>query len=103
MSCQKNKTLRTLSRPACFLCSVVFLAMSSLLNSAEADGLSPYQTPHDREMYNTSPGGNDEISILDASNPLELMNRLRRLTAMDDATSPSDAVDEALRALELEN
>ncbi len=29
--------------------------------------------------------------------PLELMNALQRASAMDDATSPSDALDEALK------
>ncbi len=34
------------------------------------------------------------------TDPLQLMNVLRRATAMDDATSPSDALDEALKAFE---
>ncbi|WP_143703326.1 hypothetical protein [Prochlorococcus marinus] len=34
------------------------------------------------------------------SGPLELMNVLRRATAMDGATSPSDALDEAIQAFE---
>ena len=34
---------------------------------------------------------------------MDLMNRLRRSTAMDDATAPSDAIDAALKALELES
>jgi len=36
-------------------------------------------------------------SVLDATNPIELMNRLRRATALDDATPPGDAVDAAIR------
>ena len=40
--------------------------------------------------------------MLDATNPMELINRLRQATAMDDATSPSDAIDDALKALEEE-
>jgi hypothetical protein len=35
--------------------------------------------------------------VLDATNPVDLMNRLRRATAMDDATPPSDAIDAALK------
>ena len=34
------------------------------------------------------------------ADPLRLMNALKRATAMDDATSPSDALDEALKAFE---
>ncbi len=55
------------------------------------------------ELSNTLPGTNSEANILDATNPLDLMNRLRRATAMDDATSPSDAIDQALRALETDS
>jgi hypothetical protein len=36
-------------------------------------------------------------SLLDVTNPMELMNRLRNSSAMESATSPKDAVDEALR------
>lgn len=36
-------------------------------------------------------------SILDATNPMDLMNRLRRATALDDATPPGDAVDAAIQ------
>jgi hypothetical protein len=41
-----------------------------------------------------SPSGN---SVLDATNPIDLMNRLRRASAFDNATPPSDAIDAALR------
>lgn len=36
-------------------------------------------------------------SVLDAVNPIDLMNRIRRNQALDDATPPGDAVDQALR------
>ena len=36
-------------------------------------------------------------SILDSANPIDLMNKIRRGTAMDDATPPGDAIDAALR------
>lgn len=54
---------------------------------------SPQQ---ERELdYGTgSPRGG---SVLDATNPIDLMNRLRRATALDDATPPRDAVDAAIR------
>ncbi|MFZ9228488.1 MAG: hypothetical protein ACO231_01760 [Prochlorococcaceae cyanobacterium] len=35
--------------------------------------------------------------VLDAVNPIDLMNRIRRNQALDDATPPGDAVDQALR------
>lgn len=53
---------------------------------------SPQQ---ERELdYGTGSKGS---SVLDATNPIDLMNRLRRATALDDATPPGDAVDAALR------
>ena len=54
---------------------------------------SPQQ---ERELdYGT--GTNRGGSVLDSANPIDLMNKLRKATAMDDATPPGDAVDAALR------
>lgn len=36
-------------------------------------------------------------SVLDAVNPIDLMNKIRRNQSLDDATPPGDAVDQALR------
>lgn len=72
-----------------------------------ADGLaqeSPlgggYQSPQQREVFQTVPGQNKQESVLDATNPIDLMNRLRRANAMNDATPPADAIDAALKAFE---
>ena len=54
-------------------------------------------SPQERQVYD---GGGSKTSVLDATNPIDLMNRLRRSTAMDDATSPSQAIDKALKDLE---
>ncbi len=54
---------------------------------------SPQQ---ERELdYGT--GTNRGGSALDSANPIDLMNKLRKATSMDDATTPGDAVDAALR------
>ncbi len=58
------------------------------------------ELPQERELYKTIPGESDTGSILDSANPMDLMNRLRRATAMENATDPSDAIDDALKALE---
>ncbi len=58
---------------------------------------APYQNREEREIYGES---NDNGSVLDAANPMDLLNRIRRSTAMDDATPPSDAIDEALKAFQ---
>ena len=61
---------------------------------------SGYQSPQQREVFQTVPGQNNQESVLDATNPIDLMNRLRRANAMNDATPPADAIDAALKALE---
>jgi hypothetical protein len=45
-------------------------------------------------------GKQESGSLFNTANPMELMNKLRKSGAMDDATSPSDAVDAALRGLD---
>ena len=64
---------------------------------ANAQVDAPYQNREEREIYGES---NDNGSVLDATNPMDLLNRIRRSTAMDDATPPSDAIDEALKAFQ---
>jgi hypothetical protein len=69
---------------------------------------SPYYngpSQQEQQIYNDGPSGGSRSggSILDAANPIDLMNRIRRATAMDDATTPVDAIDQALRALEVQS
>ena len=54
--------------------------------------------PQDRRLFDGDLGGDEDG--LDINNPLDLINRLRRSSAMDDATPPGDAVDAALREFE---
>lgn len=82
---------------------IALLSLTTVVDRAEAQLSGDYQTPQERDLYNTVPGNNDKGTILDATNPMDLMNRLRRSTAMDDATDPSDAIDAALKALELQS
>jgi hypothetical protein len=61
-------------------------------------------SPAERQLYDygssgASPGSNGS-SLLNTTNPMDLMNKLRRSTALDDATPPSSAVDQALKELE---
>ena len=57
---------------------------------------TPFQNREERAIY----GGGENSDVLDATNPMDLINRLRQSGMMDDATPPSDAVDAALRAFE---
>ena len=64
---------------------------------AQAQGsVYGYQTPAEQEIFGTSPG-QPKGTVLDATNPMDLINRLRQATAMDDATDPADAIDAALK------
>ena len=71
------------------------VAQTSLSESS-----SGFERNSDRDIFNTIQGESDKGSVLDATNPMELMQRLRQATSLNDATDPSDAIDAALRALE---
>lgn len=58
--------------------------------------LAPETNVFDRGGGTSRQGG----SLLDSTNPIDLMNKLRRSAAMDDATDPGDAIDAALRQLD---
>jgi hypothetical protein len=77
--------------------SLVICADATAQESQTGSG---YQSPQQRDVFQTVPGQNDQESVLDATNPMELMNRLRRANAMNDATPPADAIDAALKALD---
>ncbi len=91
---------------------VASLAVSSLpvaaLAMLSAGGASAQQagygqtlgtSPLERQLYDYGPSknGTGSGSILDSTNPLDLMNKLKRSTALDEATPPSSAIDQALR------
>ena len=65
--------------------------------AARAQVEAPFQNREERQLYNNGSGSG---SVLDATNPMDLINRLRQSGAMNDATPPSDAVDEALKAFQ---
>jgi hypothetical protein len=54
-------------------------------------------SPQQQRELDAGSGGPSRNSALDATNPIDLMNRLRRASAFDNATPPSDAIDAALR------
>jgi hypothetical protein len=80
-------------------CSVVATA----LLPARAD-YSGGQSIQEQRFYDYGPGGANGTpkgaTVLDSANPLDLMNKIRKGTAMDDATDPTDAIDAALKALD---
>lgn len=82
------------------LIGVISLVIPVDVLAQESPMGSGYQSPQQRDVFQTVPGQNDQESVLDATNPMDLMNRLRRANAMNDATPPGDAIDAALKAFE---
>ncbi len=77
--------------------SIVFIGASL---SVHSQTIEDREVPAEREIHNTFSEDQKKGTLLDATNPMELINRLRQATSMDNATSPSDAIDDALKALE---
>ncbi len=75
---------------------LIVLNLFELPILAEPDGKN--EIPKEREIHNTFSDSQKKGTFLDATNPMDLMNRLRSATSMDEATSPSDAIDDALNA-----
>ena len=77
------------------------LAVAAVLVASAQSGTAqveaPFHTREERSVYGDDTGSG---SILDATNPMDLINRLRQSGSMEDATEPSDAVDEALKAFQ---
>ena len=78
------------------LITVTSLASLVAPVSAQVDG--GYQNREEREIFSTGPGG-DSGAILDATNPMDLINRIQRAGARIVAAPPSDAIVAALKDL----
>ena len=79
----------------------IALVLLAQVPGVQAQMESSYQNREEREIYGNGAQGADGDSILDA-NPMDLINRIRQAGALDDATPPADAIDAALKALELQ-
>lgn len=90
------------------LISTFPLALAAPLPPAAAQQAGYGQTmgtsPAESQIYNGDPTGGSRTGGgsggLSPTNPLDLINKIRKSSAMDDATPPSDAIDQALKALE---
>ena len=58
------------------------LVVTTVPMGAGAQVEAPFQNREEREIYGDTNGSG---SILDAANPMDLLNQIRRATAMDDA------------------
>ena len=85
---------------AAAVASVVGVASVAGVGAARAQEKGYGQTissPQQERELDYGTGTNKGGSALDSANPIDLMNKLRKATSMDDATPPGDAVDAALR------
>jgi hypothetical protein len=78
--------------------TVVGLVTTSKSALAQVKGYGQtISSPQEERELDYGTGTNRGGSVLDSTNPIDLMNKLRRATALDEATQPGDAVDAALR------
>ena len=76
--------------------SITFLIFFTLLISLKSDNLNAEYIFEELEI-DTSTKTEDDSSAL-PTNPFELVEMIRRQNSMNDATNPSDAIDDALRS-----
>ncbi len=76
--------------------SITSLIFFTLLISLKSDYLNAEYTFEELEI-DTSTKNEDDSSAL-PTNPFELVEMIRRQNSMNDATNPSDAIDDALKS-----
>ena len=86
----KNYFCKRLARP------ITFVVFFTLLISSKGDYLNAEYLFEELEI-DTSTKTEDDSSVL-PTNPFELVEMIRRQNSMNDATDPSDAIDDALRS-----
>ena len=67
-----------------------------MLTSLEGDSLNAQDLFGKLEIYNSTK--TDDDSSLLPTNPFEIVEMIRRHNSMNDATNPSDAIDDALKS-----
>ena len=75
---------------------ITFVIFFTLLISLKSDYLNAEYLFEELEI-DTSTKTEDDSSAL-PTNPFELVEMIRRQNSMNDATNPSDAIDDALRS-----
>ena len=86
----KNYFCKSLSRPITFV--IFFILLVSLKN----DYLNAENLYEELEI-DTSTKTEDDSSVF-PTNPFEIVEKIRRQNSLNDATSPSDAIDDALKS-----
>ncbi len=86
----KNYFCKSLTRP------ITVIVFFTLLISSKVDYLNAEYLFEELEI-DTSTKTEDGSSVL-PTNPFELVEMIRRQNSMNDATDPSDAIDDALKS-----
>ena len=86
----KNYFCKSLPRP------ITFVIFFTLLFSLKGDYLNAEYSFEELDI-DTSTKTGDDSSFL-PSNPFELVEMIRRQNSMNDATQPSDAINDALKS-----
>ena len=92
MKLKRIKNYFCKSRPK----SITFVIFFILLVSLEGDYLSSEYRSEELEI-DTSTKTYKDSSVL-PTNPFEIVEMMRRYNSMNDATKPSDAIDDALKS-----
>ena len=88
---------------AALLCSPLPLLATPAAAQQAGYGQTFGTTTQEQLLYDGGSGKPGGGSLLDSANPLDLLNKIRRGTSLDDATAPSSAIDDALRQLDAQN
>ena len=86
----KNYFCKILTKP------IAFVTFSILLISLKGDYLNAEYLFEELEV-NSSTKTEGDSSVI-PSNPFEIVEMIRRQNSMNDATNPSDAIDDALKS-----
>ena len=100
LGCNSLRYLRATLALAAGVASVVGVASVAGVGAARAQEKGYGQTissPQQERELDYGTGTNRGGSVLDSANPIDLMNKLRKASSLDDATQPGDAVDAALK------
>jgi len=86
----KNYFCKSLPKPITFIIFFIFLI------SLKGDYLNAEYSFEELEIDTSTKTENDSSII--PTNPFELMEMIRRKNSMNNATNPSDAIDDALKS-----
>ena len=76
--------------------SITFVIFFTLLISLKSDYINAEYLSQELKIDNSTKTGDDSSAL--PTNPFELVEMIRRQNSLNDATDPSDAIDDALKS-----